>query len=76
MIAFPGRIDGRQALFTFLQQFDDQFDSKGLENAERFEPIINKLVVLRSELIKNLDMIMYYPVLYFGVCLLYTSRCV
>lgn len=67
MIAFPGRIDGRQALFTFLQQFDDQFDSKGLENAERFEPIINKLVVLRSELIKNLDMIMYYPVLYFGV---------
>ena len=47
-------------------QFDSQFDSKGLETAERFSPIINNLKKKREKLFASLDMIMYHPVLLFG----------
>jgi len=67
MVAFKGGIDGSLALFDFIVQFDLQFDSKGIETAERFKPIVDELTVLRSKLLINLDMIMYYPVLSFGV---------
>lgn len=67
MIAFKGGIDGSQALFSFITQFDAQFKAKGIETAEYFGPIIESLVDCRTKLIKNIDMIMYYPVLSFGV---------
>lgn len=66
MISFKAGVDGNQALFSFLEQFDAQFDIKGLDNAERFKPIIQKVLTLRQTLLKSLDMIMYYSVLYFG----------
>lgn len=66
MVSFKGGIDGSQPLFQFIVQFDAQFDEKGIETAERFSPIIEKLQSLRSCLLKSLDMIMYYPVLSFG----------
>ena len=66
VVAFIGGIDGSQPLFDFIIQFDSQFDSKGLETAERFAPIINNLKERREKLFKSLDMIMYHPVLLFG----------
>lgn len=66
VIAFTGGIDGAQPLFDFIVQFDSQFDSKGLETAERFAPIINNLKVHRKKLFSCLDLIMYHPVLLFG----------
>lgn len=66
MVSFKGGIDGSQPLFQFIVQFDAQFDAKGIETAERFAPIIDRLQKLRGCLLKSLDMIMYYPVLSFG----------
>ena len=66
VIAFAGGIDGGQPLFDFIIQFDSQFESKGVETAERFSPIITKLKENRKKLFSNLDLIMYYPVLLFG----------
>lgn len=66
IISFKGGIDGDQALFNFIYQFDGQFTSKCVEIVDCFEPIINKLINYRKKLIDNLDMIMYYPVLSFG----------
>ena len=66
LVAFAGGIDGTQALFDFITQFDAQFDSKGLETAERFVPIINNLKAKRDKLLSCLDLIMYHPVLLFG----------
>lgn len=66
LVSFKGGIDGDIPLFDFIIQFDGKFDSKGIETAERFKPIIDSLVELRKRLLKNLDLIMYYPVLTFG----------
>lgn len=66
MIAFKEGIDGHQALFDFIIQFDKKFKETGIEVVEHFESIITSLVNLRKKLIKNLDMIMYYPILSFG----------
>ena len=66
LVAFKGGVDGGQALFSFLTQFDAQFDSKQIETAEPFLPIINELIEYRSALCQELDMIMYHPVLLFG----------
>lgn len=66
LVAFKGGIDGGQALFTFLAQFDSQFAEKQIETAEPFLPIINELTEYRSALCRELDMIMYHPVLLFG----------
>lgn len=65
-IAFAGGIDGKQALFDFIIQFDAQFDSKGIETAERFAPIISNLKDKREKLVGCLDLLMYYPALLFG----------
>lgn len=67
MVAFHGGIDGSQSLFDFITQFDAQFNAKNIETAELFIPIIEKLLIFRGKLLSNLDMIMYYPVLSFGV---------
>lgn len=67
MVAFHGGIDGSQSLFDFITQFDVQFKAKNIETTELFTPIIEELLVLRGKLLSNLDMIMYYPVLSFGV---------
>lgn len=67
MVAFYGGIDGSQSLFDFITQFDAQFKAKNIETAELFIPIIEELLTLRGKLLSNLDMIMYYPVLSFGV---------
>ncbi len=67
MVAFHGGIDGGQPLFDFITQFDAQFKAKNIETAELFVPIIGELLTLRGKLLSNLDMIMYYPVLSFGV---------
>jgi len=67
MVAFYGGIDGSQSLFDFITQFDDQFKAKNIETAELFSPIIEELLTLRGKMLSNLDMIMYYPVLCFGV---------
>ena len=66
LISFAGGIDGNQALFDFIIQFDSQFDSKNLENAERFKPIVKELKEKREKLLDSIDMIMYHPVLLFG----------
>lgn len=66
VIAFVGGIDGNQALFDFIIQFDPQFDSKKIETVERFSPIITNLIDKRKKLISCLDMIMHHPVLLFG----------
>ena len=66
IIAFSGGIDGSQALFDFIVQFDAQFDAKGLDSAERFSPIIENLKEQRKRLFASIDMIMYHPVLFFG----------
>lgn len=66
VVAFVGGIDGSQPLFDFIMQFDSQFDNKGLENVERFSPIISNLKEKREKLFSSLDMIMYHPVLLFG----------
>ena len=65
-VSFKGGIDGDITLFNFIIQFDEKFDSKGIETAEHFAPIIQSLVELRNKLMKSLDLIMYYPVLTFG----------
>lgn len=67
MVAFHGGIDGSQSLFDFITQFDAQFKAKNIETAKLFVPIIEELLTLRDKLLSNLDMIMYYPVLSFGV---------
>lgn len=67
MVAYHGGIDGSQSLFDFITQFDAQFKAKNIETAELFIPIIEELLTLRGKLLSNLDMIMYYPVLSFGV---------
>ena len=66
LVSFKGGIDGDIPLFDFIIQFDGKFDSKRIETVERFKPIIDPLVELRKRLLKNLDLIMYYPVLTFG----------
>lgn len=66
VVSFVGGVDGGQALFDFIMQFDAQFDSKGLDTAERFTPIISNLKEKRKNLYNSLDLIMYHPVLLFG----------
>lgn len=66
IVSFAGGIDGSQALFDFIIQFDSQFDSKGIETAERFSAIISMLKEKRKKLLKSIDMIMYHPILLFG----------
>lgn len=67
MVAYHGGIDGSQSLFDFITQFDAQFKAKNIETTELFIPIIEELLTFRDKLLSNLDMIMYYPVLSFGV---------
>ena len=67
MVSFHGGIDGSQSLFDFIMQFDTQFKTKEIETTEYFIPIVEELLTRRRELLDNLDMIMYYPVLSFGI---------
>jgi len=68
----PNAVDSRtsfdnSSLFSFMRRFDDQFHQKKLDSAELFGPIIDRLVTCRSELVRSIDLIMFYPVLSFGV---------
>ena len=66
LTSFVGGIDGKQSLFNFIVQFDAQFDAKGIETAEHFEPLVRELKKSRERLLVKLDMLMYHPVLLFG----------
>ncbi len=66
VISFNGGIDGKTALFKFIERFDALFATKGIENAELFTPIIATLIQSRTKLLCNLDLIMHFPVLAFG----------
>ena len=66
IISFHGGIDGSQSLFEFIKQFDAQFDARGLDNAEKFTPIVTQLIECRTRLLSDIDLIMYYPILNFG----------
>lgn len=68
----PTEVDAKtsfdgSSLFDFIKRFDEQFEAKKLENVEKFAPILEKLVESRSSLLDKLDMIMYFPILAFGV---------
>lgn len=66
IVSFIGGIDGGQALFDFLIQFDAQFTERKIEAIEAFAPIIDALKKYRNDLLDYLDMIMYQPILLFG----------
>lgn len=66
IVSFTGGIDGSQALFDFLIQFDSQFEERKIEAIEAFAPIIDTLKKQRDDLLGYLDMIMYQPILLFG----------
>ena len=55
------------SLFEVIARFDGQFIEKKIETTELFMPIVEKLVASRRYLIESIDLIMYYPVLTFGV---------
>lgn len=68
----PTQVDSKtsfdgSSLFEFIRRFDEQFKAKKLENVEAFTPIIKKLSESRNFLVNKLDLIMYHPVLSFGV---------
>ena len=65
-ISFQDGIDGNQSLFDFLVQFDVKFKEQNNESLEFFSPILEELRESRIELCRDLDLIMYYPVLLFG----------
>lgn len=54
-------------LFDFIKRFDEQFIIKKIEQAEPFAPILDRLVAARQILLKKLDLVMYFPVLSFGI---------
>jgi hypothetical protein len=55
------------SLFDCFRRFDEQFRQRHDENVDFFVPIIEKLIANRNVLLANLDIIMYFPVLGFGV---------
>ncbi len=68
----PTEVDAKtsfdgSSLFGFIKRFDEQFEVKKLENVEKFTPILEKLIESRTELLAKFDMIMYFPILAFGV---------
>lgn len=54
-------------LFDFIKRFDEQFKVKKIEQTEPFEPILARMVDARQMLLKKLDLVMYFPVLSFGI---------
>ena len=58
---------GSQSLFGLIKQFDTKFNELGLVSAELFSPLIDNLLTYREKLVASVDMIMYYPILAFGV---------
>lgn len=65
-VDYKTSFDG-SSLFEFIRRFDNQFIAKNLENVEAFTPIIEKLSEARKLLVSKLDLIMYHPILSFGV---------
>jgi hypothetical protein len=55
------------SLFECLISFDEQFRAKGLDNVDFFGDIISKLKEYRAKLLENMDIVMYFPILGFGV---------
>lgn len=65
IISKEGNLDG--SLFEFISRFDQKFEEEKLGNTESFRPAFQKLYERRIKLLENMDMLMYYPVLFFGV---------
>ncbi|MFZ3173086.1 MAG: FtsK/SpoIIIE domain-containing protein [Carboxydocellales bacterium] len=68
----PESIDAKtsfdnSSLFSFIARFDDQFIEKNLDTIDLFMPIVERLIKSRRVLLSNIDLIMYYPILSFGV---------
>lgn len=68
----PMQVDSKtsfdgSSLFEFILRFDEQFAAKKLENVEAFTPIIEKLSEARNTLVSKLDLVMYHPILSFGI---------
>ena len=68
----PMQVDSKtsfdgSSLFEFIRRFDEQFAAKKLENVEAFTPIIKKLSEARNTLVSKLDLVMYHPILSFGI---------
>jgi hypothetical protein len=56
------------SLFDCLLSFDDQLiKAKGLDNVDLFGSIVVKLKEYRTKLLENIDIVMYFPILGFGV---------
>lgn len=55
------------SLFDFIDRFDKQFLEKGNSSIELFKPVLESLIKSRNILIEHLDLIMYHPILSFGV---------
>jgi hypothetical protein len=55
------------SLFECLYSFDEQFIEKGLDNVDLFGDIITKLMDFRAKLLENIDIVMFFPILGFGV---------
>jgi len=53
-------------IFELLQRFDEYFRKNGVDSADAFGPIIEKLLENRKKLLDDLDFILFYPVLGFG----------
>ena len=68
----PMQVDSKtsfdgSSLFEFIRRFDEQFVAKKLENVEAFTPIIERLSEARNTLVSKLDLVMYHPILSFGI---------
>lgn len=55
------------SLFEFIDRFDQQFLEKGNDDIELFRPVLEALIQARTNLIQHLDLIMYHPILSFGI---------
>jgi hypothetical protein len=55
------------SLFDCLLSFDEQFEQKGLDNVDFFGDILARLKKYRAKLLENMDIVMYFPILGFGV---------
>lgn len=59
--------DSSEALFSFLQKFEEQFEAKKFKDTEKFGPVIQRLTESRKSLADSLDLIINNPVLLFSI---------
>lgn len=66
MISYPTALEGMVPLFDFIKKYDAIFEEKRITSTEKLTPVVDKLISLREEISKHLDMILLYPTLLFG----------